>query len=386
MEKKQIAVLGSTGSIGTQTLDVAEKLGFSVTALTAGKNAALLEKQVRRFRPSIAAMADEAAARDLRARVADLPVRVLAGPEGVCEAAAERADAVLNAVVGLAGLAPTMAALRAGNTLALANKESLVAAGELVLREAEAHGARVLPVDSEHSAIFQCLQGVKDPARELRRIWLTASGGPFFGKTRAQLETVTREQALRHPTWNMGAKITVDSATLLNKGLELIEACRLFSLPPERVTVVVHPQSIVHSAVELADGAVLAQLGVADMRIPIQYALTYPSRVPSPAARLNLFETAKFTFARPDPETFRCLAVCAEAARRGGLYTAAVSGAGEEADRLFLEGTIGFAEIGDLVAEAALAPPPEGGGLQAVYEADRLARARVRELAGPGPV
>lgn len=387
MEKKQIAVLGSTGSIGTQTLDVAEKLGFSVTALTAGKNAALLEKQVRRFRPSITAMADEAAARDLRARVADLPVRVLAGPEGVCEAAAERADAVLNAVVGLAGLAPTMAALRAGNTLALANKESLVAAGELVLREAEAHGARVLPVDSEHSAIFQCLQGCADSGRELNKIILTASGGPFFGRSREELRDVTPAQALRHPTWSMGAKITIDSASLMNKGSELIEAVWLFGVPPERVQIVVQRESVIHSAVELRDHAVIAQMGVPDMRLPIQYALTWPERVPSPAAALDFEKLTALHFARPDEEAFPCLKACREAIRHGGLAPAAANGANEQAVRLFLDGRIGFNDIGDLVGAAtrrqiAVQGPAAGAiTVDGVFAADRAAREFVRQAA-----
>jgi 1-deoxy-D-xylulose-5-phosphate reductoisomerase len=330
----------------------------------------------------VAAVADENAARDLKARVIDLPVRVEAGTQGVLEAASiKNADIVLNAAVGIAGLAPTLAAIRAKKTLALANKESLVAAGEIVMREAKENGVSILPVDSEHSAIFQCLQGCADVPRELKKIILTASGGPFYGKTRKELQNVTVEQALRHPNWAMGAKITIDSATLMNKGLELIEACRLFELPPEQVEIVVHRQSIIHSAVEFADGAVIAQLGVPDMRLPIQYALTFPQRFTSPAKSLNLFETGALTFSKPDIETFKCLSVCIEAARRGGLYTAAASGAGEQAVELFLNGKIGFNEIGELVEAAAFTDLPSGMTVEAVFEADAAARRRVLELA-----
>jgi 1-deoxy-D-xylulose-5-phosphate reductoisomerase len=382
LQKKTISIIGSTGSIGTQALEVVRGLNFKVATLAAGKNIKLLEAQIREFRPEMAAVADENSARELKKLVVDLPVRIEAGLQGILEAAsANSADIVLNAVVGVAGLAPTLAAIRAKKTLALANKESLVAAGELVMREASENGVSILPVDSEHSAIFQCLQGSADPRRELKKIILTASGGPFYGKTRQQLQNVTSMQALNHPNWSMGAKITIDSATLMNKGLELIEACRLFGLPPEKVEIVVQPQSIIHSAVEFVDGAVIAQLGVPDMCIPIQYALTFPERLPSPVKSLNLFETETLTFGRPDLETFKCLAVCIEAARRGGLYTAAASGAGEQAVDLFLNGKIGFNDIGDLVEAAAFFDLQSDITESAVYEVDKKARCRVLELA-----
>lgn len=382
MQQKKISIIGSTGSIGTQALDVVRMLGFKVTALAAGSNIKTLEDQIREFRPKIAAVNDLKAANELRFRVRDLDVKVMSGSEGICEAAScEDTDIVLNAVVGIAGLAPTLAAIRAKKTLALANKESLVAAGEIVISEARAAGVRIIPVDSEHSAIFQCLQGSHDPDRELKKIILTASGGPFFGKTREELQNVTPQQALRHPNWSMGAKITIDSATLMNKGLELIEACRLFNLPPDKIEIVVHRQSVIHSAVEFADGAVIAQLGVPDMRIPIQYALTYPSRVQSPAKSLNLFETASLTFERPDLKTFKCLDVLIRAAKRGGLCTTAACSAGEQAVSLFLDGKIGFNDIGDLVESAAFMLLPQEMTVKAVYETDSAARRRVLEIA-----
>lgn len=357
-------------------------LGYKVTALAAKSNIDALEDQIREFRPKIAAVADEKAAGQLRSRVADLDVRILAGSEGVCEAAASSdADIVLNAVVGIAGLAPTLAAISAKKTLALANKESLVAAGEIVISKARAAGVRIIPVDSEHSAIFQCLQGSRNPERELKKIILTASGGPFFGKTREELKNVTPKEALRHPNWSMGAKITIDSATLMNKGLELIEACRLFNLPPEKIEIVIHRQSIIHSAVEFADGAVIAQLGVPDMRIPIQYALTFPSRFESPAKSLDLFEVGALTFEKPDLKTFKCLDVLIRAAKRGGLCTTAACSAGEQAVSLFLDGKIGFNDIGDLVESAAFMQLPKEMTVEAVYETDSAARRRVLEIA-----
>lgn len=380
MQRKTISVIGSTGSIGTQALDVARITGFKVAALSSGKNIDLLEKQIREFKPEIAAVADEKAAAELKLRIKDLPCKVLSGSDGVCEAASvPSADIVLDSVVGIAGLAPALAAIRAKKTLALANKESLVAAGEIVVREAEENGVKILPVDSEHSAIFQCLQGSADPKRELKKIILTASGGPFFGWTYEELQNVLPAAALRHPNWAMGAKITIDSATLMNKGLELVEACRLFSLPPEKIEIVVHRQSIIHSAVEFQDGAVIAQLGVPDMRIPIQYALTYPERFVSPAKALDLFEISQLTFEKPDIKTFKCLDVMIRAAKRGGLSTAAASAANEEAVSLFLSGKIGFTDIGDLVESAAFMPLPQEMTLNNVYEADRAARAHVHE-------
>lgn len=354
---RKLALLGSTGSIGTQALRVVENLQaqgeeVQVEVLAARSSVRLLEEQARRFHPSAVAVFDEAAARSLRDSLRDTSIQVLAGMEGLCEAAAwEGANTTLNAVVGMVGLQPTLAAIRAGKVLALANKETLVAGGAMVVEEARRHGVKILPVDSEHSAIFQCLQGC--PGRDaLEKLILTASGGPFFGKSREELETVTREQALRHPNWDMGAKITIDSATMMNKGLEVIEASWLFELPEERIDVVVHRESIIHSMVQYKDNAVIAQLGVPDMAVPIQYALTYPRRLPSPAGELNLWELQKLTFYPPDGNAFPCLELCREALRRGGLVPAAANGANEQAVALFLQGKIGFLDIPRLVAKA----------------------------------
>ncbi|MDR3314284.1 MAG: 1-deoxy-D-xylulose-5-phosphate reductoisomerase [Oscillospiraceae bacterium] len=371
---KQLTVLGSTGSIGRQTLDVAEKLGFGITALTAGGNAALLEAQVRRFRPAFAALADEDAAKALRLALADTPTKVLAGAQGVAECAAMRADVTLNALVGVAGLPPTLAALEAGNTLALANKESLVAGGALVTQLAAAKKTSILPVDSEHSAVFQALQGCPD-LTALRRVILTASGGAFYGRSRAEMAQVTAEEALRHPNWNMGAKITIDCATMMNKGFEVIEAVWLFGLPEDRVDVVIHRQSVVHSMIEYMDGAVLAQLGAADMRLPIQYALTYPRRLPCPAARLELEKWGSLTFAPPDGAAFPALALCRAAIRRGGLVPAALNGANEAANALFRQGKLPFLAITELVA-GAIENAPQGAAdtLAAINAADQGAR------------
>ncbi len=375
---KILSILGSTGSIGTQALEVAVARGFRVSALAAGSNVALLEQQVRRFRPAMAALADEKAAADFKVRVADTATKVLAGEEGILACAREKsADTVLNAIVGIAGLQSTLAAIRAGKILALANKESLVAGGELVKAALRETGGTMLPVDSEHSAIFQCLQGA--PAGgALRKIILTASGGPFFGRTRGELARVTPAQASKHPNWDMGAKITIDSATLMNKGLEVIEAVHLFDVSPDAVEIVVHRESIVHSAVEFADGAVIAQLGIPDMKLPIQYALTYPERCPCDEGKLRLTDLQKLTFYAPDLETFRCLPVCLEAIRRGGLVPAAANGANEAAVQLFLDGKIGFLQIGDLVTAAAQAQKDvDSFALADVFEADRAARAFV---------
>jgi 1-deoxy-D-xylulose-5-phosphate reductoisomerase len=382
LQRKTVSIIGSTGSIGIQALDVVRALGFGISSLAAGKNIKELENQIREFHPKLAAVEDDAAAKELKARVRDLHVKIISGKDGVCEAASQPdSDIVLNAVVGIAGLAPTLAVIRAKKTLALANKESLVAAGEIVMSEAKSAGVSILPVDSEHSAIFQCLKGSGNAQKELKKIILTASGGPFFGKTRAELENVTPQQALKHPNWSMGAKITIDSATLMNKGLELVEACWLFNIPPEQIEIVVQPQSVIHSAVEFIDGAVIAQLGTPDMRIPIQYALTYPERAVSPAKSLDLFEIGTLTFAKPDLQTFKCLDVLIKAAKRGGLCTAAASGAGEQAVSLFLQGKIGFNDIGDLVESAAFMPLPQKMTVEAVYEADAAARRHVTELA-----
>ena len=376
---RKLALLGSTGSIGTQALRVVENLQaqgeeVQVEVLAARSSVRLLEEQARRFHPSAVAVFDEAAARSLRDSLRDTSIQVLAGMEGLCEAAAwEGADTTLNAVVGMVGLQPTLAAIRAGKVLALANKETLVAGGAMVVEEARRHGVKILPVDSEHSAIFQCLQGC--PGRDaLEKLILTASGGPFFGKSREELETVTREQALRHPNWDMGAKITIDSATMMNKGLEVIEASWLFELPEDRIDVVVHRESIIHSMVQYKDNAVIAQLGVPDMAVPIQYALTYPRRLPSPAGELNLWELQKLTFYPPDGNAFPCLELCREALRRGGLVPAAANGANEQAVALFLQGKIGFLDIPRLVAKAMDQQTAGEVTLENILAADRAAR------------
>ncbi len=376
---RKLALLGSTGSIGTQALRVMENLQaqgeeVQVEVLAARSNVRLLEEQARRFHPSAVAVFDEAAACSLRDSLRDTSIQVLAGMEGLCEAAAwEGANTTLNAVVGMVGLQPTLAAIRAGKVLALANKETLVAGGAMVVEEARRHGVKILPVDSEHSAIFQCLQGC--PGRDaLEKLILTASGGPFFGKSREELETVTREQALRHPNWDMGAKITIDSATMMNKGLEVIEASWLFELPEDRIDVVVHRESIIHSMVQYKDNAVIAQLGVPDMAVPIQYALTYPRRLPSPAGELNLWELQKLTFYPPDGNAFPCLELCREALRRGGLVPAAANGANEQAVALFLQGKIGFLDIPRLVAKAMDQQTAGEVTLENILAADRAAR------------
>ena len=377
--KRTLSILGSTGSIGRQTLEVAQACGYRVAALAVNRSVELAEEQARRFRPQLVAAADEQAAADLRIRLADTPIRVLGGIKGVLEAASlKEADTVFTAMVGIAGLGPTLTAIDAGKRIALANKETLVCAGELVMSRAKEKGAEIVPVDSEHSAIFQCLQGCQDRG-EVRRLIITASGGPFFGKRREELACVTKEQALRHPNWSMGAKITIDSATLMNKGLEFIEAMRLYELPPEKIQIVVQRQSIVHSAVQFSDNSVIAQLGVPDMRIPIQYALTYPARVPGVVPELDFTTLKLLTFDVADEETFRCLAACKKAIRKGGLGPCAANGANEEAVKLFLEDKIGFLDIGRLV-EAVVDSDSFGGdySLADVYECDRMARAFVR--------
>ncbi|HOU10726.1 MAG TPA: 1-deoxy-D-xylulose-5-phosphate reductoisomerase [Clostridiales bacterium] len=380
---KTVNILGSTGSIGRQALDVVSRLGgWEVASLCAGSNAQLLEEQIRRFKPRYAALLDERAARDLRTSVADLPVKVYAGAQGVCECAGVPADISLNAIVGMAGLRPTLAALETCGRLALANKETLVAAGRLVTAKAQEKKVKILPVDSEHSAIFQCLEGAPEP-RPLKRIILTASGGPFAGMTRRELEDVTAEQAMRHPNWSMGAKITVDSATMFNKGLELIEAVWLFAAEPSRIDILIHRQSVVHSMVEFIDGSVIAQLGVPDMRIPIQYALTWPRRFRSPVKQLRLEEYDSLTFEKPDDETFGAVSICRRAAARGGLSPAAVNSANEEANALFRAGKIGFLDIARLTAAAVDAvPAAEDYTLEDVEAADLLARQAVlRQIA-----
>jgi len=370
---KQITVLGSTGSIGTQALEVAGQLGYGVVALSAYRDANLLEAQARKHRPRAVALADEQAARSLKIALKDTGIAVYSGAQGVVECAAMACDCVLNGIVGIAGLASTVAALQAGNPLALANKESLVAGGALVTALARERGLPILPVDSEHSAIFQCMQGAPEGA--LRRVILTASGGAFFGKSKEDLAQVTIAAALKHPIWAMGAKITVDSASMMNKGLEVIEAAWLFGLPVEQIGVLVHRQSIVHSLVEFADGAVLAQLGTPDMRLPIQYALTYPQRLPSPAPPLDLTACGPLTFALPDDEAFPAIELCREAYKRGGLAPAVLNGANEAANALFREGKISFPDITRLIAANLEATPPgQADTLEKILAADRYAR------------
>ena len=372
-----LSLLGATGSIGRQTLDVAEHLGLGVCALAAGKRVRELEEAARRFRPRLAVLYDEAAAAELKIRLADTETKVLSGMGGLLEAASmEEADTVLAAMSGAVGLFPALRALEAGKKLALANKETLVCAGNLVTALAKEKGLPLLPVDSEHSAIFQCLQG----GGEVRRILLTASGGPFRTLSGEALKTVTKEDALKHPNWAMGPKITVDSATLMNKGLEFIEAMWLFDLPPEKIKVLVHPQSVVHSAVEFVDGAVIAQLGTPDMRLPIQLALTWPERKPCPAPALDLTKTAPLTFEEPDLRRFPCLALAmACAGHRGTADCAVMNAANEEAVGAFLRGQIGFTQIYDLVAAVLekLSGMP-GGSLEEIVEADEAARRQLK--------
>ena len=379
-----ISILGSTGSIGRQTLEVAEELGLRVAALTAHSSVERMEEQVRKFRPALAVMTDEKAARDLAARLADTDTCVLGGFDALCEAAVHPdADTVVTAVVGMVGLKPTLAAIREKKRIALANKETLVCAGELVMDAADTWGAEIIPVDSEHSAIFQCLQGCRDRS-EIRRLLLTCSGGPFFGKSFDELEGMTREDALRHPNWTMGAKITIDSATLMNKGLEIIEAMRLYRLPLERVDAIIHRQSIVHSMVEFKDGAVLAQLGTPDMRLPIRYAMTYPLRAESVAEPLDLLRCPPLSFAEPDMEAFPCLRMAREAAQEGGTACAILNGANEEAVRLFLEKRIGFNDIPRRIAAArALVAVEKNPSLEEILAADAASRRAVLEYKQP---
>lgn len=376
MEKRSLVLLGSTGSIGRQTLDVAEKAGYRPDVLAAHSNVSALEEQIRRYAPHTAVMYDESAAADLRVRVADLPVKVLSGMDGLCAAAADPdADLVLNAVVGMVGLQPTLAAIGAGHDVALANKETLVAGGAVVMAAAKRQGVRILPVDSEHSAIFQCLQGAPRNGA-VRRLILTASGGPFFGYTAAQLESVTPAQALKHPNWSMGAKVTIDSATMMNKGLELIEARWLFDMPPEKIDVVVHRESVVHSLVEYDDGGVIAQLGDPDMRLPIQYALTWPDRLPCPVKTLDLAAWGKLTFFAPDDEAFPNLSAARKALVKGGLYTAAMNAVNEVAVAQFLGGRIGFTDISRMVGACLEWDIPCGDTVEDILAVDADCRHR----------
>ncbi len=383
MITKNLSILGSTGSIGTQSLETARKCGYSVSALSAYSNVDLIEEQIREFKPQIAALVDESAAKELKNRVSDLDVKVLSGIDGVCECArVESADTVINSVVGMAGLKPTLAAIESDKKIALANKETLVAGGLLVTNNAKAKSVDILPIDSEHSAIFQCLQG-QPTNRALKRIILTASGGPFFGKTKEELSKVTVADALKHPNWSMGQKITIDSATMMNKGLELIEAVWLFSVHPSKIEIVVHRESIIHSAVEYTDNAVIAQLGLPDMKIPIQYALTYPERIESLTGELDLTKLGTLTFYKPDYDTFKCMNICREAITRGGLYPAFANSANEQANLMFRQGKIGFLEIGELVERVMNdAPKVETYTVDDVYNADKEARNLVIKYSG----
>ena len=378
---KTLALLGATGSIGQQTLQVARELGLRVAALTARNNVDKLEAQVRQFLPRLAVLYDPAAAQELRQRVADLDVEVLSGPEGLLAAASmDEADTVVTAVVGSVGLAPTLAAIEKGKRIALANKETLVCAGELVMAAAEKYGAEIIPVDSEHSALFQSLQGCRDRG-EVKRLILTCSGGPFFGKSYEELEKMTPQDALKHPNWDMGAKITIDSATLMNKGLEIIEAMRLYRVGIESIDAVIHRQSIVHSLVEYHDGAMIAQLGTPDMKLPIRYALTYPHRAVSQDEPLNLLTCGALTFSAPDMEAFRCLKIAREVAAVGGTACAVMNAANEEAVWAFLRGDTGFNGIHRLVERALdKVEVKYQPSLEDILEADRAARECVKAV------
>ena len=378
-----VSILGSTGSIGRQSLDIISRLPqVKVAALTAGTSVDRMAQQCREFLPELAVMATEEAANQLAEEIKDLPTRVSWGEEGLIEAATiPSCDCVITAVVGMVGLKPTLAAIRARKRIGLANKETLVCAGEIVMDEAEKYGVEIIPVDSEHSAIFQCLMGCGEK-KEVKRLILTCSGGPFFGMSREQLEHVTKADALKHPNWKMGAKITIDCATLMNKGLEVIEAMRLYRMPIEQVDVVVHRQSIIHSMVEFVDGAVMAQMGAPDMRLPIQLALTYPERIPCPVDGLDLLTCGDLTFAKPDLENFPCLALAYKCGKQGGTACPAMNGANEEAVAMYLRDEIGFYDIYRLVSGAVDSVPfIANPTLEEILETDRLAREAVRKLA-----
>lgn len=371
---KNLSILGSTGSIGTQTLDVARKLDIKVNALSAYNSIELLEEQIREFRPALAVVFDADRAEELKIKIADTDTKVLSGMSGLYELCHDDSELVVNAIVGMVGLEPTLEAIKAKKDIAFANKETLVAGGALVMDAVKENGVKLLPVDSEHSAIFQCLQAAP-PDKKLKKILLTASGGPFFGKTADELRDVTVEQALAHPNWSMGAKITIDSATMMNKGLEIIEAAWLFDTDPDDIEVVVHRESIIHSMVEFTDNSVLAQLGVPDMRIPIQYAITYPDRVPSLVPEIDWKTLSQMTFYSADDTTFRCLAACKKAMKKGGLYPAVANGANEVANRLFRDGKISFLQIGELVSAAVdELNVSKAMCLEDVLAADQLAR------------
>ena len=379
---KCVSILGSTGSIGRQSLDIISRLPeIRVAALTAGTSVERMAQQCRQFQPELAVMATSEAAQELSRQIGDLPVRISWGEEGLLEAATlSDVDCVITAVVGMVGLKPTLAAIRAGKRIGLANKETLVCAGELVMAEAEKHNVEIIPVDSEHSAIFQCLMGSGE-RREVKRLILTCSGGPFFGMDHEQLQKVTKADALKHPNWKMGAKITIDCSTLMNKGLEVIEAMRLYRMPLEQVDVVIHRQSIIHSMVEYVDGAVMAQMGTPDMRLPIQLALTYPQRLPCPVEGLDLLRCGSLTFSQPDLENFPCLALAYRCAKLGGTACPVMNGANEEAVAMYLRDEIGFYDIYRLVSAAVdTVPFIENPTLEEILESDRLAREAVRRL------
>ena len=378
---KCVSILGSTGSIGRQTLDIIDNLNLPVAALTAGSNAERMAQQCRKYRPKLAVMSTQPAAEALKAMISDLPTEVMWGEEGLIAAATiPEADCIITAVVGMVGLKPTLAAIRAHKRIGLANKETLVCAGQLVMAEAKKYNAEIIPVDSEHSAIFQCLMGCNDK-REVKRILLTCSGGPFYGKTKEELGVVTKADALKHPNWKMGAKITIDCATLMNKGLEVVEAMRLYDLPLEQVDVLIHRQSIVHSMVEFTDGAVMAQLGAPDMRLPIQLAMTYPERSVTPVDFLDLTTCGALTFAHPDMAAFPCLKLARDCAAKGGTACPAMNGANEEAVALFLDDKIGFYDIYDLVSRAVeVVPFVADPTLEEILESDCLAREAVRNF------
>ena len=348
---QKLSILGSTGSIGTQTLEVCRKLKLGVTALSAHSSIGLLEEQIREFKPKLAVVFDEEKAKELKIKIADVDTRVLSGMDGLFEICHDDAELLVNSVVGMVGLAPTLEAIKAKKNIAFANKETLVAGGELVMNAVRENGVTLYPVDSEHSAIFQCLQAAP-PEKSLKKIILTASGGPFFGKTAEELQDVTVEQALKHPNWDMGAKITVDSATMMNKGLEIIEAAWLFDTDPDDIEVVVHRESIIHSMIEFTDHSILAQLGMPDMRIPIQYAITYPQRFESLVPEIDWTTLGRMTFYPPDDKTFKCLSACKKAMKMGGLYPAVANGANEAANLMFRQHKIGFLDVGEIVSSA----------------------------------
>lgn len=370
-----LSILGSTGSIGTQAIDVAQKLGINVSALTANTNVKLMEEQIRLLKPELAVMYSEESAKALKTAVSDTDTKISYGMEGLLEASAiNSADTVLNSLVGMIGLLPTLTAATAKKNIALANKETLVAGGDLVMRTVKENGVKLLPVDSEHSAIFQCLQACPKEGL-LKKLILTASGGPFFGKNIDELKDVTVAEALNHPNWSMGAKITIDSASMMNKGLEIIEARWLFDVDVDNIDVVVHRQSIIHSLIEFVDNSVLAQLGLPDMRIPIQYALTYPDRFASPVKNLNLWEVGTLAFDKPDYETFKCLTACKDALKIGGTAPAIANGANEAANELFRNGKLKFLEIGELVSESIKAVKSQPiTSVDDVLSADKAAR------------